>query len=119
MPAVKSVPTFRTVFVSTAGVLVLAQPGPEGPALLAALSALGTAQRAHFVVDEMPALNAGGFRRWRLLAPPGVPNAVLYLELAGDAGAMYRWLSASQYPVMGGWWVRGAAGLAPVGAVGP
>lgn len=106
-------PAFRALFFGPAGVVVLAQAGSEGMALAAMLTAQESVRCQHYTVDELPAMNSHGYRRWRTFTPLGELAGVLYVEPLGSAAAVAAHLLAGGYPAQDGWWVRDECGVTP------
>lgn len=99
-------PQFRTLLCLTGsrGSALLAADVAEGPALLAAFAALDE-QRDAADVDDIPAKNRHGARRWELRDRAGQPIGHLYVEptCAIDIRDP-RWLVDGGYPTVSGWW---------------
>jgi len=104
--------TFRTLLSDPEGAYVMVENVTEGRALLSVTVAVEMIREQGYVVDDLPALNRNGIRRWRVYTPGGVFQGAMYVEPVGDARALHQdWLCAAGYPIVKGWWVRDVDGI--------
>jgi len=105
-------PTFRTLLSDPQGAYVMIENCTEGRALLSVTMAVEMIREQGYVVDDLPALNRNGIRRWRVFSPRRVFQGALYVEPVGNARVLHPdWLAVAGYPIVKGWWVRDVDGI--------